>query len=123
VIDCLSVQERDRTKTIAKPASAARASAPGAGTLLVGEDPRTAGFDEAVHWIQVYGQLVRLQTVLLERMDQLLPAVTNDAKKEAHVFRAFSRERYARFRRSLEDWVLRAGDLTDALRREAQRTW
>lgn len=95
---------------------------PEPGALLVGEDPRTAGFDEAVHWIQVYGQLAGLETVLLERMDQLLPAVTDDAMREARLYRSFVRDRYARFRRRLEYWVLRAGDLTTPYRPEAEKT-
>ena len=70
----------------------------------------------------MYGQLAGLETVLLERMDQLLPAVTDDAMREARLYRSFVRDRYARFRRRLEYWVLRAGDLTTPYRPEAEKT-
>jgi hypothetical protein len=83
-------------------------------TLLAGEDPGTSRVRDAVHWAGVYRELLSVKSALLERADQVMRGVSDDAMKEAAVDRGLLRVEADRCRRRLDYWTGRARELADA---------
>ncbi len=80
-------------------------------TLLEGEDPKSSRVDDAVHWVRVYGELFTVKMALIDRADQMLDGVSDDAMKEADLDQRLLRAEAERFRRRLDYWT----DRTKAL--------
>ncbi len=80
-------------------------------TLLEGEDPDSTEVDDAVHWVTVYGELLTVKVSLIERADQLLEGVSDDAMTEADIDQRLLRAEAARFRHRLDYWTHRAKEL------------
>ena len=81
--------------------------------LLEGEDPESPYLEDAVHWIQVYTELVSLKDELLARVDALASGMTDDAVDAADIDRRLLEAEADRFRRRLVFWQRRARDDTD----------
>jgi hypothetical protein len=78
-----------------------------AETLLEGEDPASTHIDDAVHWVRVYGELFSVKMSLIDRADQLLQGVSDDAMREADLDQRLLRAEAERFRRRLDFWTNR----------------
>jgi hypothetical protein len=69
--------------------------------LLPGEDPASGDAHDAIHWIQVYGELIGMTSALLERSEPTVRDMHQDAAHEAsgtqRVLRAQRRQYEARY--------------------------
>jgi hypothetical protein len=83
-------------------------------TLLEGEDPDSTRVDDAVHWVKVYGELFTVKMALIDRADQLLDGVSDDAMKEADLDQRLLRAEADRFRQRLDYWTNRTKVLASA---------
>ncbi len=52
-------------------------------SLLPGEDPTSVEVRDAVHWVQVYGELIGMTSALLERSEPTVRGMHSDAATEA----------------------------------------
>lgn len=82
-------------------------------TLLPGEDPESGYVEDALHWIRVYGELVSVKMALLERSDQMLQGVSDDAIAEADLDHRLLRAQADRYSSRREYWCRRAKELTE----------
>jgi hypothetical protein len=84
--------------------------------LLDGENPETAFVDDARHWMQVYGELVRFKEDVMSSLHERLGAVEKPeavaevADTDLETLRAERK----RLRRRLEFWESRYTDLLGA---------
>ncbi len=76
--------------------------------LLAGEDPGSGAVTDAVHWVTVYGELVSLKGALLQRAEQVLQGVSDDAMKEADIDQRLLGAQLDRCRRRLDFWTQRS---------------
>jgi neutral trehalase len=51
--------------------------------LLPGEDPASGEIRDAIHWIQVYGELIGMTSAMLERSEPTVRGMQEDAAHEA----------------------------------------
>lgn len=69
--------------------------------LLPGEDPASGEVRDAIHWIQVYGELIGMTSALLERSEPTVRGMHQDAASEAggtqRVLRAQRQQYQARY--------------------------
>jgi hypothetical protein len=84
------------------------------GAPLPGEDPESMLFEDAVHWTRVYGELLALKASLLERADQMVRGMSDDAMKEADIDQRLLRAQAGRYRVRHRYWTLRADELSQA---------
>lgn len=79
---------------------------------LPGEDPSTTEVRVAVHWTQVYRELLEMTSALLERSELTMRAMNDDAAREGadtqRVLRAQREQYLARY----DYWHDRAGSLS-----------
>jgi hypothetical protein len=79
---------------------------------LPGEDPSSTEVRVAVHWTQVYRELLEMTSALLERSESTLRAMNDDAAREGadtqRVLRAQREQYLARY----DFWRDRAGSLS-----------
>jgi hypothetical protein len=80
--------------------------------LLEGEDEHTEYIDDAVHWTEVYAELLDFKQSLLELAEQRVAALDDDAGSEVREtdLKVLAAEA-ARFRRRLAFWQGRIGEL------------
>jgi hypothetical protein len=74
-------------------------------TLLPGEDPDSTDPADGVHWVRVYRDLIELTTVLLERTESALRAMTGDAIREADLDQRLLRIQRERYLSRYEFWT------------------
>lgn len=69
--------------------------------LLPGEDPASGEIRDAIHWIQIYGELIGMTSALLERSEPTVRDMHEDAAHEAggtqKVLRAQRQQYQARY--------------------------
>ena len=82
--------------------------------LLPGEDPRTEQLDDAVHWRQVYQELLDFKRDLLKSTYQRLADLDmNDARAEVrHTDQLVLEAESERFERRLSFWTGRCEELS-----------
>jgi CheY-like chemotaxis protein len=80
--------------------------------LLEGEDEHTAYVDDAVHWTEVYAELLDFKRSLLAVAEHELRSMNHDAESEVKEtdLKVLIAEA-ARFERRLDFWRVRAGEL------------
>ena len=93
-----------------------------ASTLLPGEDPATTHAEDAVHWIRVYGELISVKTSLLDRAQQVLTGMTEDAVRDIDVDQRLLRAQAGRYRVRYEFWLERVTELASPHRLGRQAT-
>lgn len=74
-------------------------------TLLPGEDPDSTDPADGVRWVGVYRDLIELTTVLLERTESALKAMSGDAIREAGVDQRLLRIQRERYLSRYEFWT------------------
>ena len=80
--------------------------------LLEGENPKTSFVDDAVHWINVYSELLEYKGDILERtLAEQSTADPAAGRELAKTDQAFIEEEAARFQRRLEFWRQRYKEL------------
>lgn len=79
--------------------------------LLPGEDPELTYLQDAVHWVRVYGELLELKLALLDRADQVLESVSDDAMREADIDDRLLRAEAARYTARQQYWKQRVTEL------------
>jgi neutral trehalase len=69
--------------------------------LLPGEDPASGEIRDAIHWIQIYGELIGMTSALLERSEPTVRGMHEEAAQEAggtqKVLRAQRQQYQARY--------------------------
>lgn len=85
-----------------------------ARTLLPGEDPSSSHVEDAVHWIRVYGELMSVKVSLLDRAEQLVRGISDDAMMDIDVDQRLLRAQARRYRGRYEYWLRRVTELGNA---------
>ena len=80
-------------------------------TLLAGEDPSSTYVDDAVHWIRVYGELVAVKTMLLQRAEYAMAELTDDAVSDLSIDQRLLRAQAERYRSRYAYWLARLSEL------------
>ena len=83
-------------------------------TLLPGEEPSSLVVEDAIHWIRVYGELLAVKMSLLDRADQVLNEMTDDAVREINFDLRLLGAQQDRYRTRYEYWLGRAAELGGA---------
>ena len=69
--------------------------------LLPGEDPASGEIRDAIHWIQIYGELIGMTSALLERAEPTVRGMhqvaANEAGETQRLLRAQRRQYEARY--------------------------
>ena len=78
---------------------------------LVGEDLETSHWEDARHWMAVYGDLIRFKTVLLERVHRELPKLHPAAQEAAVADLAIIENQMHGYQQRLDLWARRLWDL------------
>ncbi|MGA7987708.1 MAG: hypothetical protein WCB51_04840 [Candidatus Dormiibacterota bacterium] len=80
--------------------------------LLPGEDPASAEIRDAVHWIQVYGDLIGMTSAMLERSEPSVRGMHEDAAQEAGGTQRVLRAQRQQYQARYEFWRDRATALS-----------
>lgn len=85
------------------------------GSLLAGEVPQSTYRDDAMHWVQVYGELLSVKLALIEQMERLVSGVTHEEGiQEAAVDARVLRAQADRYRLRLAYWTQRSRQLAES---------
>lgn len=84
---------------------------PESGPGLVGEDLQTTHWEDARHWMAIYGDLIRFKTGLLERVQRELPKLHPDAQAAAARDLVIIEEQMEGYKRRLDLWARRLWQL------------
>ena len=80
--------------------------------LIDGENPESNELEDAVHWGNIYGELIRFKEQLLSQMRSALPGLPGDAASEVRsVDMAIVRQQMERYRSRQAFWEGRSKDL------------
>src|SRR5579872_5199553 len=80
---------------------------------IKGEDPETDSLEEARRWVSVYSHLVKLEQELLDLMASMIPAMPDEARREAELTNLpVLASQVERFRHRLDYWTKRKEALT-----------
>lgn len=83
--------------------------------LLEGEDPQTKYHEDAVHWVQVYTELLSVKRDLLGKTEEALPNLEPEARREiASTDLVVLDSEMKRFSRRLTFWRERCDQLSDS---------
>jgi hypothetical protein len=85
-------------------------------TLLPSEDPNTRYVEDAVHWIRVYGELIAVKAVLLERAEQAFRGLTEDAVADLAIDQRLLRAQMERYKTRHDYWLNRVTQLAGTRR-------
>lgn len=86
-------------------------SNPEASAGLVGEDLETAHWEDARHWMGIYGDLIRFKTGLLDRVRRELPKMHPDAQGAAARDLGIIEDQMRGYQDRLELWAQRLWQL------------
>ena len=81
-------------------------------SLLPGEDPTSVEVRDAVHWVQVYGELIGMTSALLERSEPTVRGMQQEAATEAGGTQKVLRAQRLQYQARYEFWRERATALT-----------
>jgi hypothetical protein len=81
-------------------------------SLLPGEDPTSVEIHVAVHWVQVYGELIGMTSALLERSEPTVLGMQQDAATEAGGTQQVLRAQRLQYQARYEFWRDRASALS-----------
>ena len=81
-------------------------------SLLPGEDPTSFEVRDAVHWVQVYGELIGMTSALLERSEPTVRGMHQDAAFEAGGTQKVLRAQRLQYQARYEFWRDRATALS-----------
>ncbi len=79
---------------------------------LPGEDPSSTEVRVAVHWTQVYRELLELTSALLERSESTLRSMNDDAVREGAETQRMLRAQREQYLARYDFWRDRAGSLS-----------
>jgi|HubBroStandDraft_3_1064219.scaffolds.fasta_scaffold1616825_1 hypothetical protein len=79
--------------------------------LLPGEDPTSTVIRDAVHWCQVYRELIEMTGALLERSDSAINRMKDGAALEARRTQSVLRAQRDQYSARYEFWRDRVGSL------------
>lgn len=80
--------------------------------LLSGEDPASDDVREAIHWMQVYGELIAMTSALLERSEPTVRSMQLDAATEAGGTQKVLRAQRQQYQARYDFWRDRASALS-----------
>jgi hypothetical protein len=80
-------------------------------TLLFGEDPRSLYLEDALHWLQVYAELIQFKASVLEVADIAAEAMSETARRDVAFDQDLLRAQADRYRIRRQFWSARAADL------------
>jgi neutral trehalase len=80
--------------------------------LLPGEDPTSGEIRDAVHWIQIYGELIGMTSAMLERSEPTVRGMHEDAGAEAGGTQRVLRAQRQRYQARYDFWRDRATALS-----------
>jgi hypothetical protein len=80
--------------------------------LLPGEDPTSTEVRDAIHWTQVYRELIGMTAALLERSDSTLRTMTAAAAREGATTQQVLRAQREQYLARYDYWRDRASDLS-----------
>ena len=86
--------------------------------LLPGEDPTTVDVRDAVHWLQVYRELIGMTAALLERSDSTLRTMTAAAAREGATTQEVLRAQREQYLARYDFWHERAVSLRSSQHEE-----
>jgi hypothetical protein len=79
---------------------------------IQGENPESGSLEEARRWVAVYRHLVNLEQHLFDALAGMIPTMPREAQREAELTNLpVLAAQVERFRRRLDYWVKRQGDL------------
>ena len=78
---------------------------------LVGEDLETSHWEDARHWIAIYGDLIRFKTGLLQRVQAELPKLHPDAQQAAASDLGIIEAQMEGYQKRLDLWAQRLWQL------------
>ena len=81
-------------------------------SLLPGEDPTSVEIRDAVHWVQVYGELIGMTSALLERSEPTVRGMHQDAAAEAGGTQQVLRAQRLQYQARYDFWRDRATALS-----------
>ena len=84
--------------------------------LLPGEDPASGEIRDAIHWIQIYGELIGMTSALLERSEPTVRGMHEDAANEAGGTQKVLRAQRQQYQARYDFWRDRATALSCAQR-------
>jgi hypothetical protein len=80
--------------------------------LLAGEDPSSGEVRDAIHWVQVYGELIGMTSALLERSEPTVRGMHEDAAHEATGTQRVLRAQRQQYQARYDFWRDRAAALS-----------
>jgi hypothetical protein len=80
--------------------------------LLADEDPTSGDVRDAIHWIQVYGELIGMTSALLERAEPTVRSMQQDAATEAGGTQKILRAQRQQYEARYDFWRDRASALS-----------
>ena len=80
--------------------------------LLPGEDPASNEIRDAIHWLQVYGELIGMTSALLERSEPTVRGMHEDAATEAGGTQQVLRAQRQQYQARYDFWQERATALS-----------
>lgn len=80
--------------------------------LLPGENPASGGIRDAIHWIQIYGELIGMTSALLERAEPTVRGMHQEAANEAGETQRLLRAQRHQYEARYDFWQDRATALT-----------
>jgi hypothetical protein len=80
--------------------------------LLPGENPGSFQIRDAIHWIQMYGELIGMTSSLLERAEPTVRGMHHQAAAEAGETQRLLRAQRSQYEARYEFWQDRASTLT-----------
>jgi ketosteroid isomerase-like protein len=80
--------------------------------LLPGEDPASEEIRDAIHWVQVYGELIGMTSALLERSEPTVRGMHEDAAHEAGGTQRVLRAQRQHYEARYDFWRERASALS-----------
>ena len=83
----------------------------GSTTGLFGEDLETAHWEDARHWMAVYGDLIRFKTGLLDRVRRELPKLRPEAQLAASADLGIIENQMEGYQQRLDLWARRLWEL------------
>jgi hypothetical protein len=80
-------------------------------TLLAGEDPRSLYLEDALHWLEIYAELIQFKASVLEAADIASDAMSETARRDVAFDQDLLRAQADRYRIRRQYWSARAADL------------
>lgn len=80
--------------------------------LLPGEDAASGEIRDAIHWIQIYGELIGMTSSLLERAEPTVRGMHHEAANEARETQRLLRAQRQQYETRYDFWRDRAAALT-----------